>query len=576
MSSLFSPFDPAREIGTITKVSANFARINLPYAAESSARNHSGCRFGAGEVGEFVFIEQEEKAIFGRIVEVHLPEGERLTVEAELGKKIISNPIGSVQMLATLDMSTNRVQPGILAHPRIGQHVYSAHPSLLKYMVESRSDESQCTIKLATFPSAQDVALDLKPEILFGRHCGVLGATGGGKSWTIAKIVEEIRRIGGKAILLDATGEFYKQKDGVRSVDLGSYNPCDEEYQGAEVVSFPYYELEERDLFAIFQPSGGAQAPKMREAIKSLKLVKLQEGLASDGQLFKANQKKQPILDAVREHSSQLSSTLADFDISVLSQQIQNECVWPNGGSAKTPDSSKWGGTHDGEVGYCISLIARIEATLGSGHLDCIFKPGETTPLSGVIEEFLADSGNQILRISLEAMPFDMHARELVTNAIGRYLLKLARAGKFRTMPLVTVLDEAHQFLNKQVGDDNNRVQLDAFGLIAKEGRKYGLTTVLATQRPRDIPEDVLSQIGTLIVHRLVNDKDRVVVERACGDLDATAASFLPSLGQGEALVVGTELAMPMTIKVREPQYTPESHGAQYGTYWSVKGCEGV
>ncbi|KEQ19408.1 ATP-binding protein [Endozoicomonas numazuensis] len=570
MSSLFSPFDPAREIGTITKVSANFARINLPYAAESSARHHSGYRFGAGEVGEFVFIEQEEKAIFGRIVEVHLPEGERLTVEAELGRKITSNPIGSVQMLATLDMTTKRVQPGIISYPRIGQHVYSAHPSLLKYMVESGSGESQSSIKLATFPSAQDVALNLKPETLFGRHCGVLGATGGGKSWTVARIVEEIRRIGGKAILLDATGEFYKQKDGVRSVYLGDHNPSLEGHdeETVEFVSFPYYELEERDLFAIFQPSAGAQAPKMREAIKSLKLVKLREDLANDGQLIKAGQMKRPVLDAIREHSSQISSTLADFEISKLSQQVQNECVWPNGGYANNPDPSTWGRTHDGEVGYCISLISRIDATLNSGHLDCIFRPEDTTPLSGVIEDFLVDSRNQVLRISLEAMPFDMHARELVTNAIGRYLLKLARAGKFRTMPLVTVLDEAHQFLNKQVGDENNRVQLDAFGLIAKEGRKYGLTTVLATQRPRDIPEDVLSQMGTLIVHRLVNDKDRAVVERACGDLDATAASFLPSLGQGEALVVGTELAMPMTIKVREPKYTPESHSAQYGKYW--------
>jgi uncharacterized protein len=49
----------------------------------------------------------------------------------------------------------------------------------------------------------------------------------------------------------------------------------------------------------------------------------------------------------------------------------------------------------------------------------------------------------------------------------------------------------AHQFLSKTVGDDVNKVQLDAFGLIAKEGRKYGLTCLLATQRPRDIPEDV-------------------------------------------------------------------------------------
>jgi uncharacterized protein len=60
--------------------------------------------------------------------------------------------------------------------------------------------------------------------------------------------------------------------------------------------------------------------------------------------------------------------------------------------------------------------------------------------------------------------------------------------------PTVVILDEAHQFLDKSLGDEYSRVSLESFGVIAKEGRKYGLTAVLATQRPRDIPEDVLSQ----------------------------------------------------------------------------------
>jgi DNA helicase HerA-like ATPase len=58
--------------------------------------------------------------------------------------------------------------------------------------------------------------------------------------------------------------------------------------------------------------------------------------------------------------------------------------------------------------------------------------------------------------------------------------------------PLLVFIDEAHQFLNKRIGEETNRFELDAFGNIAKEGRKYGLNTIIATQRPRDIPEDVL------------------------------------------------------------------------------------
>ena len=73
-------------------------------------------------------------------------------------------------------------------------------------------------------------------------------------------------------------------------------------------------------------------------------------------------------------------------------------------------------------------------------------------------------------------------------------------------------------------------MNLTAFGDIAKEGRKYGLNIVMATQRARDIPEDVLSQIGTLIVHRLTNEKDQEIVKKAVGSIDNRSASFYLSL----------------------------------------------
>jgi hypothetical protein len=190
-----------------------------------------------------------------------------------------------------------------------------------------------------------------------------------------------------------------------------------------------------------------------------------------------------------------------------------------------------------------------------------IFDPGHLKDLTEAINEFHLDNGVSVLRVSMEELPFEHNTRELVANGLGCYLLNRARKGDFRQKPVLVVLDEAHQFLNKAVGDEYNRVRLEAFGLIAKEGRKYGLLTVLATQRPRDIPEDVLSQMGMFIVHRLINDKDRQIVEQACGSLDASAAAFLPVLGQGEALVVGLDTPMSMPVKIQRPSFPPASSG---------------
>lgn len=109
---------------------------------------------------------------------------------------------------------------------------------------------------------------------------------------------------------------------------------------------------------------------------------------------------------------------------------------------------------------------------------------------------------------------------------------------------------------------------MDAFELIAKEGRKYSLNICLATQRPRDIPEGVLSQMGTLIVHRLTNDRDRDVVERACGEIDKSASAFLPNLEPGEAALIGVDLAIPLTVQINQPVRRPDSRGPDFQQAW--------
>jgi len=94
------------------------------------------------------------------------------------------------------------------------------------------------------------------------------------------------------------------------------------------------------------------------------------------------------------------------------------------------------------------------------------------------------------------------------------------------------------------------------------------LNICLATQRPRDITEGVLSQMGTLLVHRLTNDRDREVVERACGEIDRSAAAFLPNLKQGEVAMVGVDFPIPVTIQIGRPSQPPMSDGPSFQELW--------
>src|SRR5690606_22779303 len=114
-------------------------------------------------------------------------------------------------------------------------------------------------------------------------------------------------------------------------------------------------------------------------------------------------------------------------------------------------------------------------------------------------------------------------------------------------------LDEAHLFLNKKIKDEYSiEMELNAFERIAKECRKYGLFLCLSTQRPRDIPQGVLSQMGTFIAHRLINHFDKEAIENASPDGSKYVLSFLPSLGQGEAILMGVDFPMPINLKIKK------------------------
>lgn len=560
-----SPYDRQRYIGSVCTVQPSVVEVNLPLASSPGSTHVAGYQLQRGQVGEFVVIEGEQHAVLGRLVETRLPERERLTVEPSREGTARPNPLGVVQLLTAIDPETGMALRGVPVAPRIGQHVFSAHPLLVKQVVAFGVTPEARRVQLATFAQTGDTVVSLSPNHLFGRHCAVLGATGGGKSWTLARLIEEIVRLNGKAILFDATGEFRTQDSpAVTHVHLGGrrIGPDD----NRRFLGFPYWELTESDLFVLLRPSPGVQAPKLKEALRSLKLAHLVPALASAGLIRKASQQKLAFEQAVIAHGAVLNRPGAYFDITRLSSQIWEECVYPSGFGALA--ATHWGAATPNEQSACVTLQSRIESELASPGLQCLFDPQHLESLPEVVHTFLADAGQRVLRISLEFLSFEHNAREVVANAVGRYLLGLARDGSFLNMPLVVLLDEAHQFLDKSVGDEFSRTDLDAFSLIAKEGRKYSLTCVLATQRPRDIPEDVLSQMGMFIVHRLINERDRNVVEKACGDLDASAAKFLPTLGQGEAMVVGVGSPMPLPVFITKPARPPSSRSADYDGGW--------
>jgi hypothetical protein len=305
-------------------------------------------------------------------------------------------------------------------------------------------------------------------------------------------------------------------------------------------------------------------------------LAKLKPALAPDGFIRKIDQQKASVIAAEKEAtiSIRLDDPNQEFNVSFLVNQIEQECVYPDGLGQQRgqKDVSKWGG-ESGDFSYCLTLISRINGVLLSPAFKCVFGCTDV-PLTQTIDSFIG-SDKKLLRICLSGIAFEFNAREIIANVIGRFLITRARNGAFTGCPVVVIVDEAHNFLGRHIGSEDYAARLDAFEIIAKEGRKYGLSICLATQRPRDITEGVLSQMGTLIVHRLTNERDREVVEKACGEIDRSASAFLPNLKPGEAAIIGADFPIPLTIQIEEPLAKPKSDGPDFQRYWRVKAGSG-
>ena len=313
-------------------------------------------------------------------------------------------------------------------------------------------------------------------------------------------------------------------------------------------------------------PRFSTQSELLRPARHPHERLRLGEdhALVQNGLLRKVKQPRKPHSDALFTHASRVDDPRAPFDLRKLADQIQNECVF----ETDNQNSQNYGGWATNDLGYCNTLIARVHDLTSTAEVMSILDPVSAKPPRSVfdaINTWLDDSQKKILRISLAELTFDHNMREIVVNTIGRHLLTQARAGQFRDQPLVVAIDEAHQFFGQTVNDEHVAASFDQFDLVAKEGRKYGLVVCMATQRPGDLPAAVLSQAGTLLVHRLTERRDRERVENAASELTMAATRQLPALVPGEALVVGSDFAVPVPVRMNAPRRPPMSEGPNFG-----------
>ena len=558
------PFNYHYFIGYVSQVTPQYVKIHFPSSTLLSKFIFSGEEFNGGLVGTYISIEGENYGFVGQLQEIEVPEKERLSLSETAFKNQEFHPTAKAEILLSFDLfDMGKVTKGANVYPTIGAKVFVCTREFVQKYVRGfgQKKREEILIDIGYLNSDNQTEVTVSQQSFFGRHCAVVGTTGGGKSWSLSKLIEETRKNNTKCILLDPTGEYAKLQGQHSILAQNSY--------------FSYKKLTISDLFFLLKPSERAQAPKLLEAIKTLKTLEIAkargglDGYFANGEsknyLLKANRNKVEFVNFQRRYYEEIDSNELDFEIRYLARQIQCECIW----EVDNRDSNSWGGRSDQDLANCISLVTRTNAFVNDRNYKKILGIGDVDDkedLADTIVKFLAsDNENTLLRIGFEKVGYDFNVREIIANALAKYLLNMARDKIFKQRPTIFFLDEAHQFLNKRITDDSfTAYSLNAFDQIAKECRKYGLFLCIATQMPRDIPVGTLSQMGTFLVHRLINYNDKEAIKQSCATANSSTLAYLPVLGEGEAILTGVDFPMPLLLKMSPPIEKPESETPQF------------
>ena len=179
----------------------------------------------------------------------------------------------------------------------------------------------------------------------------------------------------------------------------------------------------------------------------------------------------------------------------------------------------------------------------------------------------LKDKTNQITIIDMSLLSYEV--LETITGLIGRLILDFASRiedrGKF---PLVLVLEEAQNYIPEINRKDRVSISKKVFERIAREGRKYGISLVVSSQRPSELSKTVLSQCNSFLIHRLQNPDDQKYIRQLVSAANEDILSQLPILPQQHAIVMGDAVRTPVQVKINDAKPKPNSDNPKFIERW--------
>lgn len=560
-------------LGKVIKVDSSTVEVEVNGEIPSSSLIINGKVYKLGQIGTFVKIIAGNISTYGLVESV---SNVASNVDDDMLLKNGNNRFLTIHLIGE-KVGNRRFEKGIGLYPTINDevHIVTDEDLFDIYGKEKSVEDGLLAIGKHASSDNLDVYLDIHKLVL--RHAAILGSTGSGKSNSVVAVIKQIRSQmkNSRMILIDPHGEYASAFPEAKVFRIG--DPVKPLY-----IPFWLMNFEELMYFLVGAKSIDDQRPeyrRFREIITEAKKANchLKAGDVDPNYITADS----PIPFSIRQIWYDINRELnATYSYSEASKQDETtECKVSDGNAEKLipaefqPYSMGNVAPYKSRRQEMYSYEKKLLARLKDSRYDFMFYPGdykdENSPkdLHNLLEEWIG--GDERLAIlDLSNVPFEV--MDITVGLITRFVYDSMFWGRNepntgRNRPLLIAYEEAHSYLGKE----NTIYAREAVERIFKEGRKFGVGAIVISQRPSELSETILAQVGTFIALRLTNSSDQSIVKSMAPDNLNSLMNLLPALRIGEAVIVGEAINIASRVRLPLQSPRPDSSDPELVTAWT-------
>ncbi len=503
-------------LGRIIRIAGANIIVDLIVGKDiSHPQNISGAPKFFASINSFVYSKLlDGRIVIGRVSELYDGSTEGnfeldFDEEENLGKIVEKNKyLAKIKLIGTYDPYLEKFEASVNTFPTIGNEVYYLPEHVEKNLFQNKSKN---LIEIGKSFRNNDVHIYADIDILFGKHLGVFGTTGSGKTCTIVSLIQSLMdkervrftkgiEISPKIIIFDPNNEYAK------AFTNTGYEPLE---IAEECLRLPHTFLEISEYYQLLNASSGVQMPVLKKAVQELKGKK--------NNYFKLADLQKKIIDE------------AEKDIT--------------------------------KRNWLDPLLKRLEAIISDKKLIKIIDDDDKS--LNTIDQILKNDTNEIFIVHSD---FEREELDIIIFLFSKILYKMMQ-DRATEKNVILLFEEAHRYLNEEE-EENFKLGTYYVRRIAREGRKFGINLIISTQKPSQISKTILSQCNSYIIHKLTDFRDLEIAKNVAGVNVKELVQLLPVLEKQYALVTGEAFVIPEIVRINDANPLPLSNDPQVVESW--------